>query len=566
MDEPETEIDEFLKRYAKEQKAQAKTPPDLHPVERRMILDEVRLTLRQSPPEASKSSFWLWRVRLPRIVAIGGVAVVAITAVFFAIAPWRRSSESQLLALQWPTATPFDPSAGSVWVTPQTLLPKGMPDFGRVETLGAPPNGPYIAWQLATVIVRSEDGFGSGAVVSGDGWILSNYHVVADAAQKAAVDGTPATLDVITARTVDGRIKPRSPPLKAKLYRADPRHDLALLKLDSLPEDTKQMPHFELATGVSDGEKCFVIGSQHNGPAWWVRSGNVSQQFDYPGDLSQFAAGVASAKADVERTRATVIVTDAVSISGGDSGGPLLNAKGELIGLTFATSANLSAGSVGWHIGLKELREFMATLPSRPEGVPLDPWTAGLPEAVLREPQLTDADGDGRIDSLRYPYTSQAQKDSPDSRPRALAQTIFVDFNQRTGRISDPLAKVPAGLWGMEERGGFRFNLLLLIRADSVTGVGYATADGLVDEIRVGRSRQDVATVIWLRDKEEKWRATKPTTATPMLDTGRIGESNLRRLRVITGQVLGTADDHQPSDKSNPPASEDNRNRGPNKL
>jgi S1-C subfamily serine protease len=110
--------------------------------------------------------------------------------------------------------------------------------------------------------------------------------------------------------------------------------------------------------------------------------------------LSQYAAGVASEGGDVERTHATVIVTDA-RISGGDSGGPLLNEKGNLIGLTFATSANSTAGSVGWHITLDHVREFVADLPEDPEGVPFDLWSAGLPNSA-RVAELSDADEDGR--------------------------------------------------------------------------------------------------------------------------------------------------------------------------
>src|SRR5262249_46345215 len=156
--------------------------------------------------------------------------------------------------------------------------------------------------------------------------------VVEDSAQDAARVGEPASLEVIMPRLVDGRMKPQT-ALKATLYRADPVHDLALLKLDVLPAGTKEVPFFRLASAVRDREDCFVIGSAFNSFAWWVRSGNVSQQFDFPEDLSQVAAGASGSSTLVDRSRATVIVTD-TRISPGDSGGPLLNSKGELIGLT----------------------------------------------------------------------------------------------------------------------------------------------------------------------------------------------------------------------------------------
>ncbi len=445
--------------------------------------------------------------------------------------------------LQWPSNAPFNPVALKAWGAHNAILPKGMPDFGRtVGTLGAGGDDRFANWRFATVIVRSEDGWGSGAVISPDGWIITNYHVVADAAQTAAVSGKTATLDIITAHMVDGRVKPEA-PLKARLYRADPVHDLSLLKLDSLPPDSKQMQYFPLAAKVQEGEDCYVIGSQYNGPAWWIRSGNVSQQFDFPDDLSQFAAGVDSSSTNIDRDHATVIVTDA-RISPGDSGGPLLNAKGELIGLTFATSANQSAGSVGWHIALPHLRTFLTNLPTEPEGVPFDTWTAGLPEATMLEPELADGDHDGRVDSLRYRYAARAPGDS--GTPQAVAYTLFIDFSERTQPGSELLDKIPFGLWGMERRGRFHFDLSLMTRADGVTAVGYPNGEGILDTVRIGTSRQDNASIIWRRDPSGKWTSSKAAPGTTLLDTGRLGANNLRRLEVMMGQIAAPRAQERP--------------------
>jgi hypothetical protein len=301
-----------------------------------------------------------------------------------------------------------------------------------------------------------------------------------------------------------------------------------------LPAGSQAVPYFPLATAVQDGEDCFVIGSQNNGPAWWIRSGNVSQQFEYPEGLSQFAAGVASAGSSIDRDRVTVIVTD-TRISNGDSGGPLLNAKGEVIGVTFATPANRSAGSVGWHISLRHVRNFVGTLPKQPEGIPFDPWTAGVPAATMAQPELIDGDRDGRNDSIRYRYIVQPTDEGGDANPRAVALTTFVDFAQRDGRSEDGLDRVPLGLWGMEDRGRFRFDLFFTTRVDGVTAVGYTNPDGIVDEIRVGRARQEAANVTWRRGANGIWTAVKPTGVS-MIDSARVGPANLRTLQMMTGQ------------------------------
>jgi S1-C subfamily serine protease len=462
------------------------------------------------------------------------------------------------LALQWPAEAPFDPGALKAWGPQRAPLPKGTPDFDRsTATLGAGGDDRFARWRSATVIVRTEDGWGSGAFVSGDGWLLTNYHVIAGPAQKAAVTGKPATVEAIMARTVEGRVRPQS-PLRATVYRADPSHDLALLKLDTLPQGVQEVPYFPMGASVRDGEECFVIGSQNNGPAWWIRSGNVSQQFDFPEGLSQFAAGVASTGGNLDRSRYTVIVTDA-RVSPGDSGGPLLNARGELIGLTSATSANESGGSVGWHIALPHLRAFVADLPSQPEGVPFDAWTAGLPEAAMLEPELTDGDGDGRIDSLRYRYAVRAEEAPRGAGAQPVAVTVFVDFSQRGSRGNDLLDRVPIGLWGKENGGHFRFDLMLTSRADGVAVVGYANSQGIVDDVRVGRDRQEAATVVWRRDPSGKWHASTPATPVPLLEAARLSANNARSLQAITGQFVTAPESRRREDPVD-------RNRGgPNK-
>lgn len=429
-------------------------------------------------------------------------------------------------------------------------LPQQLPDFNLVtqtRTLGGSADERHATWRTGTVIVRSAGGWGSGALISADGWLLTNYHVVEGTAQADAVSGRPTVMDVITGAIVDGRIKPQ-PAVKATLYRVDPVHDLALLKIDARPGVTLNLTHFDVASDVHDGEDCFVIGSQGGGPAWWVRQATVSQQFDFPEDLSQFAAGVASQGSNVDRARATVIVTDA-RVSPGDSGGPLLNTQGQLIGLTFATPANTSAGSVGWHIALPHVRQFIASMPAAPEHVPFDPWTAGLPTAATLEPELGDGDRDDRVDSLRYRYALPSES----GEPQPAAMTLFVDFAQRSrAQRNAPLSRVPFGLWGMEDRGGFHFNVFVTTRADGVAAVGYTNAQGIVDEIRIAEHRGDMASVVWRRDAAGRWRASRPESATPLVDESRFTQADLTRLLTVTGQLAPRSGPRPPSEQGQP--------------
>jgi len=145
--------------------------------------------------------------------------------------------------------------------------------------------------------------FGSGVIVSSDGYIVTNNHVVQDA-------------DNITVTLNDKRV------FKASLIGADPSTDLALIKIEE-----KNLPF--LVYGNSDDVK---IGQ------WVLAVGN-------PFNLtSTVTAGIVSAKAreiNILGSQGAIesfIQTDA-AVNPGNSGGALVNTKGELIGINAAIAS-----------------------------------------------------------------------------------------------------------------------------------------------------------------------------------------------------------------------------------
>ena len=140
---------------------------------------------------------------------------------------------------------------------------------------------------------REAQSLGSGFIISADGYIMTNNHVVADA-------------DEIIVRLSD-----RS-ELEAKLVGADPRSDVALLKVDA-----KGLPVVRLgkADELKVGEWVLAIGSPFG--------------FDH-----SVTAGIVSAKGRNLPSDSYVpfIQTD-VAINPGNSGGPLFNLKGEVVGI-----------------------------------------------------------------------------------------------------------------------------------------------------------------------------------------------------------------------------------------
>jgi S1-C subfamily serine protease len=391
-------------------------------------------------------------------------------------------------------------------------------------------------WQLATVIVFVENGFGSGAIISPDGWILTNYHVVAPAAQTAAVLGqSPVRLGVITCRAEGNRVRKRAPNLTAVLYRTDPQRDLALLKIDELPPGQAELPHFGLAeTEIRPGEDCFVVGSQGGGMPWAIRTGQVAGVYEFPAQMTDFLVYERPEQAQFERNAFTMIVSNC-PISGGDSGGPLLNARGELVGLTMGTPSNMSQGSLGYHVNVSEIRRFIGPMPRQEEGTPFDPWTAGLPQSIKSPPLLIDFEAEGRtLKALKLVHFLLDTR----MQPEPLAEEIFFDFRGRFATGGDAAGSapvLPSGLWGMEGRGGFKFDLFLAVRpGDGVLAAGYAGKEDVVDEVRIDCNGDRAADVTWKRGAGGLWFMAPASKGESVLDETRLTPLG----RTVAAQVL----------------------------
>lgn len=140
---------------------------------------------------------------------------------------------------------------------------------------------------------REAQSLGSGFIISADGYVLTNNHVIADA-------------DEIIVRLAD-----RS-ELEAKLIGTDPRSDVALLKVEG-----KGLPTVKLGKSeeLKVGEWVLAIGSPFG--------------FDH-----SVTAGIVSAKGRSLPNESYVpfIQTD-VAINPGNSGGPLFNLAGEVVGI-----------------------------------------------------------------------------------------------------------------------------------------------------------------------------------------------------------------------------------------
>jgi len=137
-------------------------------------------------------------------------------------------------------------------------------------------------------------GLGSGFIISPDGYILTNGHVVADS-------------DDVTVRLSDAKRE-----FKAKVVGVDRRTDVALIKVDA-----HDLPVAKLGT------------SSQVEPGQWVAA--IGSPFGFDNTIT---AGIVSAtrRALPDESFVPFIQTD-VAVNPGNSGGPLINLKGEVVGI-----------------------------------------------------------------------------------------------------------------------------------------------------------------------------------------------------------------------------------------
>ena len=181
------------------------------------------------------------------------------------------------VGLPFPGGTPDDEALGELF---RRFGIPGMP--GAPDGQGAPPQQDYKSQSL-----------GSGFILSSDGYVLTNAHVVRDA-------------DEVIVKLSDKR------EFKAKIIGADRRTDIALLKIEAtgLPKITPGDP-----TTLKVGEWVAAIGSPF-------------------GLENTITAGIVSAKGRAlpQESFVPFIQTD-VAINPGNSGGPLFNLRGEVVGI-----------------------------------------------------------------------------------------------------------------------------------------------------------------------------------------------------------------------------------------
>lgn len=174
---------------------------------------------------------------------------------------------------------------------------------------------------------RVERGTGSGFILSRDGRVLTNAHVVS---------GT----DTVEVTLKDGRT------FEGKVVGADPVTDVAVIKIDATNLPTVSLGKSD---GITPGQWAIAIGNPL-GLDNTVTAGIIS------------ATGRSSSQVGVPDKRVSFIQTDA-AINPGNSGGPLLNDRGEVIGVNTAIRAD--AQGLGFAIPIETAQRVAEQLFSK---------------------------------------------------------------------------------------------------------------------------------------------------------------------------------------------------------
>lgn len=203
---------------------------------------------------------------------------------------------------------------------------------GIKMTVSVPSRNPYAYYYGGGGGTQQTTGEGSGIIVSQDGTILTNYHVV----EYADPEGQYGEYTQLTVTLSDGTEYP------ATFVKGDSDRDLALLKIEAA-----NLPAATLgdSDGLSVGETVLCFGSPLG------LQGSVSQ-----GVVSAVNRELATGETGETQS---FVQTDA-AINSGNSGGALVNSRGEVVGVNSAKISASGVEGLGFAIPINDAIAFIA--------------------------------------------------------------------------------------------------------------------------------------------------------------------------------------------------------------
>ena len=182
------------------------------------------------------------------------------------------------------------------------------------------------------IFIAGDNGIGSGVIISNDGHILTNWHVIEDNPNLNAL--------TLGEGGYDENLR------DLELIKHDPRRDLALLKLKTIPKNVSVIKISKVVQEV--GERVHAIGHPR-GEMWSYTMGYISA----------FREGYTWKDTEHNREFSGDVYQMQTPINPGNSGGPLLNEHGNLIGLNIFGYTN--SQNITFAVTVKEIISFLAS-------------------------------------------------------------------------------------------------------------------------------------------------------------------------------------------------------------
>ncbi len=280
---------------------------------------------------------------------------------------------------------------------------------------------PFFRWFFGDRSYRQEvKGLGSGFIISPDGYIITNDHVAGNATE-------------ITVTMTNGE------RMKAELVGSDPFTDIALLKVDA-----KDLPYLTL--GNSDD---IIIGE------WAIAFGNPFGLFEINDKPTVTVGVISSVGMNLGRIESRyyreMIETDA-AINGGNSGGPLVNSQGEVIGvntLIFTGGQSTTFVGYGFAVPINKVKGIAAEL--RKNGTVVRDVYAGF-DAQPVDRRIARYFGMARAEGV---IVTDLDRDGPASKAGVKVGDIILSVNkQKIGGVDDLQVALydskPGDQWEME--------------------------------------------------------------------------------------------------------------------
>jgi serine protease Do len=248
---------------------------------------------------------------------------------------------------------------------------------------------------------REMPSLGTGFVISADGYIATNNHVIED-------------VDTIEVHFLDGQ------KLEAEIVGRDPSTDVALIRVKT------------------DGELRFLsLGdSDHVRPGDWVLA--VGNPFGLEHTVT---AGIVSAKhreindpSSMQRRFDDFIQTDA-AINPGNSGGPLMNLAGEVIGIN--TAIRQDANTIGFAIPINLAKGVLPQL--RASGKVSRGWLG-----VMIQPVTEQVAASLELESQSGALVADLDPNGPAAKAGVKRYDVIVEFDGKPVREMDELPKLVA--------------------------------------------------------------------------------------------------------------------------